>query len=719
MEFFLIPILPEKPQKSAGFAEILPLANKIKVMYNRSIMIIFDELKKHHIHFNPQQEQAVLDESSRLLLLAVPGSGKTTVMVSRIARLIGEKRVPPSAILTMTFSREAARDMEARFRTLFPSLPCPRFSTIHSFCYQVLARFAKAQGKTLPKNIETENAPIRKSQLLRRIYNSLNPDFIGDDALETLESEISYITNRMIPPEEFPSHFFETAKIGEIYDQYTAFKRENGLMDFDDMLTLTLVLFERNPALLRQYQQRYRYLNLDEAQDTSLLQHRIVERLAEKCDGLFMVGDEDQSIYSFRGACPQVLLNFGSTYPGAGILKMEQNFRSGREIVDRTNQFIRQNQNRYDKNMFCDKPGEDCIYEIELPDYSGQYEQILELIRTLPPGERLAVLYRNSESAVPLVDLLDQNGIPFYMKEHRSPFFKSFVARDIQSFFRLSRNPNDIGAFRNIYYKLYLSKKIYEYVESCYIQYDSVFDAVLSIRMLRGTDVRRITDIRDRLPQIWDMPPIRALHYIEDRLGYGSFLESRTGSTTENLHHKLNILKTVAAGCSSAEAFLSRLEELERRIAENPADRTAAVTLSTMHASKGLEFDRVAVLDLIEGLFPSTASVEARDGGDPASYEEEVRLFYVAATRAKKRLYLFESGKSNGRRVYPSGFLYHLLGEAYNPDFKLAGRKLYHTTYQKGVILALDGDTVTAEFELFGKRSFSLSYCTEHNIIKF
>ena len=430
-------------------------------MYNRFIMIILDELEKHRIYLNPQQRQAVLDDSARLLLLAVPGSGKTTVMVSRIARLIGEKGISPSSILTMTFSREAARDMEARFRSLFPELPCPRFSTIHSFCYQVLAHSSRVQAKPLPRNIETENAPIRRPQLLRRLYNSLNPDYIGDDALETLESEITFITNRLLPPKELSGYPFETARLGEIYQQYTAFKRENNLMDFDDMLTLTLSLFEQQPDLLRQYRQRFRYLNLDEAQDTSLLQHRVIEKLAGSCDGLFMVGDEDQSIYSFRGACPQELLRFGSIYPGARILKLEQNFRSEREIVERANLFIRQNQNRYDKNMFCDRPEGDSIYELELPDYSGQYDQILELVRTLPPGERLAVLYRNSESAVPLVDLMEKNGIPFYIKEHRSPFFKSFIVRDILSYIRLSRDPNDITAFRSIYPRLYLSKKIY------------------------------------------------------------------------------------------------------------------------------------------------------------------------------------------------------------------------------------------------------------------
>ncbi|MBQ4153160.1 MAG: UvrD-helicase domain-containing protein [Oscillospiraceae bacterium] len=262
------------------------------------------------------------DNSRHLLLLAVPGSGKTTVMVSRIARLI-EEGVLPDQILTMTFSREAAKDMASRFHTLFPTLPIPQFSTIHSFCYRVLRHYAARYQRPLPKNIEAEDSAIKKGTLLRQIYLNCHQDFIGEDELETLSSEISIIKNRMIPPKQLSSYSFETTNIGEIFEEYERYKKEHRLMDFDDMLTLCFEIFQKCPTLLAEYRQKYPYIHTDEAQDSSLIQHRIIALLAQD-NNLFMVGDEDQSIYSFRGACPEQLLSFAQVYPDAIILKMEQ-----------------------------------------------------------------------------------------------------------------------------------------------------------------------------------------------------------------------------------------------------------------------------------------------------------------------------------------------------------------------------------------------------------
>ncbi len=684
-------------------------------------MNIIDDLKNMGIALNAQQTDAVLDKSRYLLLLAVPGSGKTTVMVCRIANLISYENVSPRNMLTLTFSREAAGDMARRFSALFPALVKPKFSTIHSFCYSVLHHYARLKQRQLPQNIETESSPISKAALLRQIYNSMNQDFIGDDALEMLSGEIAYIKNMMLSKSEIKKHAFETAHIDSIFEQYEIFKKEKNWMDFDDMLSLCLDIFNKYPDILAQYRQKYRYIQVDEAQDTSLLQHNIIEMLAFNNTSLFMVGDEDQSIYSFRGAYPQALIRFSETYPGAKILKMEENFRSEWEIVDKANHFIKQNKNRYEKNMFCANQMTDCIYDMELPDYSYQYTEILKLAQQVGENETMAVLYRNNESALPLIDLFDKKGIPFYIKEHRASFFNHFIVRDILSFFRLAKNPNDLDAFKNIYYKLYLSKKIYQYVELHYTEYDNIFDVVLSLKMLKDSTACKIRDMRDKLPSVCKMPPLRAIQYIEDRLGYSEYINSRAnnGYIPENLHQKLNILKAVAAGFQNIDDFITRLQELEKMI-RNSDNKATRVTLSTMHSSKGLEFDHVVILDLIEGLFPSAVAVEEKLNDNRELYEEEVRLFYVAATRAKKRLYLFESHKINGCTAYPSRFLYHLLGEEMNPQAEICGKKVYHSVYKNGTVIeSADGDNIMVEFEWFGTKTISLSYCLENGIIKF
>lgn len=684
-------------------------------------MNIIDDLRNQGVLLNAQQVDAILNKSRYLLLLAVPGSGKTTVMVCRIANLISYEHISPHNMLTLTFSREAAGDMARRFSALFPALTAPKFSTIHSFCYSVLHHYARLKQRHLPQNIEIESSPVSKSVLLRQIYNGMNQDFIGDDALDMLSAEIAYIKNMMLSKAEIKKHPFETANIDSIFEQYEALKKEKNWMDFDDMLSLCLEIFHKYPDILAQYRRKYQYIQVDEAQDTSLLQHKIIEKLALNNTSLFMVGDEDQSIYSFRGAYPQALIGFAKTYPDAKILKMEENFRSEWEIVDKANHFIKQNQNRYPKNMFCSNRTTDCIYDMELPDYSYQYTEILKLTQQVNANETIAVLYRNNESALPLIDLFDKKGIPFYIKEHRASFFNHFIVRDILSFFRLAKNPNDLDAFKNIYYKLYLSKKIYQYVELHCTEYDNIFDIVLSLRMLKDSIACKIRDIRDKLPSVRNMPPLRAIQYIEDRLGYDEYINSRSanGYVPENLHQKLNILKSVAAGFQNIDDFITRLQELEKMI-HNSGDQSKHITLSTMHSSKGLEFDHVVILDLIEGLFPSAVAVEEKLNDNRELYEEEVRLFYVAATRAKKRLYLFESHKINGCTAHPSRFLYHLLGEEPGPQAEICGKKVYHNVYKNGTVIEVaDEDSIVVEFEWFGTKTISLSYCLEHGIIKF
>ena len=243
---------------------------------------------------------------------------------------------------------------------------------------------------------------------------------------------------------------------------------------------------------------------------------------------------------------------------------------------------------------------------------------------------------------------------------------------------------------------------------------------VLTLPILTDSVAARIRDVRDRIPKLSSMKPLRAIQYIEDTLGYGEFINScsESGFAVESLHQKLNILKAIAAGYPSVDAFIDRLEELERRVSESCDKSGQRIILSTIHSSKGLEFDNVVILDLIEGLFPSADALKEKNSGNRTAYEEEVRLFYVAVTRAKKRLHLMEAYQINGSRAYPSRFISHILGEIPTEEPCMEGRKIYHTTYKKGIIIQLEGDTVTAEFELFGQKSFSLSYCLEHGILR-
>lgn len=265
--------------------------------------------------------------------------------------------INPENILTLTFSKASALDMKYRFHKVFGSEVEGElhFSTIHSFCYTVLRTYTQKICMTFPTIIEDEKAPITKSQLLRQLYQKHNESYLSDDKLEELSNAICYMKNMMIPDNEIANYKAGIKNFYEIFKNYEAYKQQNNFIDFDDMLTKTLVLFNQNSDLINAYRSKYTYINVDESQDTSYLQHQIIKCLANPRNNIFMVGDEDQSIYTFRAAFPKALLDFEKTYPGAQVYLMENNYRSTKNIVAAANKFIKQNNERYDKNMFSER----------------------------------------------------------------------------------------------------------------------------------------------------------------------------------------------------------------------------------------------------------------------------------------------------------------------------------------------------------------------------
>ncbi len=298
---------------------------------------------RYNIDLNEQQQKAVLNIEGPILLLSVPGGGKTTVIVSRCANMILNHNIDPENMLTLTFSKASAIDMGQRFKKIFGDeiKNNVNFSTIHSFCYSVLRTYANKRCVSFPTIIEDEKAPLSKNQLLKKFYFEFNEEYISDDKLEELSNAICYIKNMMLTIEEINESDIDIKNIIEIYKSYEEYKRINNYIDFDDMLSITLKLFKKNNELLNYYRRKYTYINIDESQDTSYLQHEIIKILVSPRNNIFMVGDEDQSIYTFRAAFPKALLNFKETYPKAQIFLMERNYRSTKSIVNAANLFIK------------------------------------------------------------------------------------------------------------------------------------------------------------------------------------------------------------------------------------------------------------------------------------------------------------------------------------------------------------------------------------------
>ena len=586
------------------------------------------------ITLSGQQKAALARTSGQTLLLAVPGSGKTTVIIYRLGYLLAQG-VDPDSVLTMTFSRAGARDLGERFTSIFKDAACtPAFSTIHSFSLSVIRRYEKCYHAHA-FDVLSDGAAV-----LRRLYYQKYRSAISENDMSALQSAISLAKNRMASRKAASETKVAGMDFPALFSAYEEYKKAHRLMDYDDMLLYAYRLLKKYPDLLSYYRSRYQYINVDELQDTSPVQFAIIYLLTGKGGNLFMVGDEDQSIYGFRGAYPREMLMFKKRYPHGEVLFMTKNYRSTEAIVEAADAFVRHNTERYDKHMMTDNgPGE----KVNLIKAAGKDAVYREVLHAAEKDEgKTAVLFRNNESALPLVDLFDRQNIDFVIREHSPLFFTHFAVRDVLSFMQLAQNPADADAFSEIYYKmdLAISKEQMRQV-SRKADGASVFDILLSFDGLSEWQRDKIAARARQFKRLKKMNPGRAIAYISDAMGYSEHLAFREkqGYRIEGIEGKLEILKVIGARCENAADFARRLDELKAIISHPARDKKArsAITLSTVHGSKGLEFDHVLLIDCVEGIFPPADAAE----DTPESRKllnEEIRLFYVGVTRAKSRL---------------------------------------------------------------------------------
>ena len=598
------------------------------------------------MNLNSQQRAAALRIDGATLLLAVPGSGKTTVIICRLGYMIKVLKIPPESILTMTFSRAGAADLGRRYRSLIGSDgKAPHFSTIHSFAYSVIRIYSKMTGRPVFDVME-DTTPI-----LKTLYLKLFKTYPGDTELDEVKNAIGLVKNTMMSKDEMAQFDFGDLDLPKIYTAYEQYKKENRVMDYDDMLVYAYGLLKREQALFDFFAGRYRYICLDEAQDTSRLQFAIIELLAKQHGNIFMVGDEDQSIYGFRGADPETLLNFKNIYPGGEVLLMETNYRTTAKLVAAADRFIQKNPDRYEKHMITPNPaGVAAVREIT-PD---QYQFILNCVKK--EGKETAILYRNNESVIPLVDLFEKNNIPYTLKEHKPVFFSHFLLRDLRGFYALAADPTNLDHFKAVCHKMncFVKKEQIDAIDGRLKKKQTVFDALASLHQVPQWQKDRFLDTEDVLKTLNRIPVSRGLTLIMDDLGYREHLEYRIdhGYPRERIDQKIAILKTMADRYRNKDDFWQRLAALEIMLKDkdcredDPRDRRRPVTLSTIHSAKGLEWEKVMMIDCVEGEFPSRSALADTDRAKQL-LTEEIRLFYVGITRAKKELEFIITGKNN------------------------------------------------------------------------
>lgn len=639
----------------------------------------FFEEKKREINvlLSDVQRKGVEHSDGALLMLASPGSGKTTTIIMKVGFLIKVMKIKGSRILAVTFSNASADDMKDRFDRFFPELNNEGmdFSTIHSFSYKIVREYLRKKNQKfqiIEGDINLEDASsygedgqiLNKRYILRNLFRSIMHTNITEDEMDALLTYMSYVKNKMIPQHELKDVKCTIPCAAQVFVAYEEYKKKDPsklLVDYDDMLSIANQALDEDSDLLTKYQNMFDYILTDESQDTSLVQHRIIEKLVAKHGNLCVVADDDQSIYEWRGASVEYLLKFKEVYPNATILMMEQNYRSTKDIVDVSNVFIKRNQNRYDKNMFTTKGAFEPIRIKQLDTYDAQLQYVIEELKHVEDFRSVAILYRNNSSSIALINALDYAGIPFYIKDSDNKFFTHWIIEDILNFMRMSYTDKRPAILEKIHTKFngYISKSQIEYLKTVNNN-ESVFDNLKKLE-LPVFQRKQLDKCKETFKKINDMKPKQAIQVIRKSLGYENSIvkmAERLGMKKEMLIGTLNTLESIAGSLERLEDFVERLKHLEGKLKSSKFNkRKQALTLSTFHSSKGLEFDRVFMIDLVDGVIPTNDVIKDYKEGKIEEMEEAVRLFYVGMTRAKLILELLSYRKKDGEVFQESIFV--------------------------------------------------------------
>lgn len=601
------------------------------------------------------QHQAITHGAGPAIVLAGPGSGKTLVITQRVRYLIEAYHVRPQEILVITFTKAAAQEMQSRFQALSRQRGVT-FGTFHAVFFHIL-KYAYHYSAA---NILTEE---KKYQILQRLLSESGLHFEDEkETLSEIASEISVVKNEQIPLEHYYSKSCPEEVFRGFYRKYEEVHRREGLLDFDDMMTMTYELLTQRADILAAWQRHYRYILVDEFQDINLLQYAILRLLADPERNLFIVGDDDQSIYRFRGAKPEIMLNFPKDYPDAKQIVLDRNFRSVASVIRAAQLVIRENTKRFAKRAVHVRKGQG---QIDIREFSGHEHESLYLIKKvqeslaggMPPNE-IAVLYRTNQGARPYAERLMEFNIPFEMRDALPNIYEHWIAKDLFAYLHLARERLDRAEFLQVMNR-----------PKRYIARDAIDAKVISLETLRTyyEDKDWMLDRIDRLEldlrMLKDMAPYAAVNYIRYGMNYEEYLQEYAKARRMKPEELTDILDEIQDGCrpfKTVEAWYEHLTAYKERLLEQRGKKERdpdAITLATLHSAKGLEFQEVFLVDVNEGTIPHRkASMEA-------DLEEERRLFYVGMTRAKDRLHLFYVRERYGKRVEPSVFLEPLLEE--------------------------------------------------------
>lgn len=618
-------------------------------------------LKMLEQNANETQLEAIRHGAGAMLVLAGPGSGKTFVTTQRIKYLIEYHHVRPESILVITFTKAAATEMQERFVKINEGRNVPvHFGTFHSVFFQIL----KHTYRFTAQNIIREGDKYRiLSQILGEMPDTVRTQSQIDDSSDTLQrllSEISTVKNNGITPQEIKSTTVSQAEFEYIFQAYKQEMNRNKLIDFDDMVLLCRDLLVSRPETLQLWQERFQYILVDEFQDICPLQYEVVGLLAKPQNNLFIVGDDDQAIYGFRGSRPEIMLNFTKDYPDARQVLLDVNYRSKKDIVDVAGKLISHNKVRFDKKVRTQNEQLGGVKIYSFQSKFKQAENIALLIRQYmtQPGARysdIAILYRTNNHTVYTADRLMKEGIPFIMKEKPKNIYEGIVAKDIIAYLRYALYEDSVEDF------LRIMNKPVRYIKRITVP-RKPFQMAELIENNRSTGyvIQNIAEFYDNLHFVRSLNPFSAVNFIRKGIGYEAYLKkqaSEQGRDASKDLEELDELMQLAKDFETIPEWLEQIrnydavmEEIARQESRQKRSEDA-VSMVTMHASKGLEWKVVVLPDVNEGVIPHKKAITDNE------LEEERRMFYVAMTRAKEHLFIFYIQEKEAGNLLPSRFL--------------------------------------------------------------
>ena len=660
--------------------------------------------------FNREQEEAITHKGGPLMVLAGPGSGKTLVITYRVKWLIENAGVYPSNILVITFTRAAAEEMKKRFFMFDGMENAPvTFGTFHSIFFMIL-RYAY---RYTAANIIREDV---KRRYIKEMTENMELEIEDENEfLSGIINEISYVKGEMMSLSYYHSNNCSDELFAQIYEGYEKRLREENLIDFDDMLVFCYELLREREDIRTLWQNKFQHILIDEFQDINKVQYEIVRMLAGKGDHLFIVGDDDQSIYRFRGARPEIMLGFEKDYPEAKKVILNTNYRCSEEIVESAEHLISHNTKRFPKNMQAARGSKVPITFRNLKDAGEECTDILKGIRFYYkkgiPLEDMAVIFRTNTQPRLLVGRLMEYNIPFQMRDVIPNIFDHWIARNILTYIKLAMGNRDRKLFLQIMNR-----------PKRYISRSMITEPQVDLKKLKQQTFgkkwlyEKIDKLEMDLYLLRKMEPYAAIQYIRNGIGYEDYMNEYAQfrrMNPDDLEEVLNQIQESAKEYHSFEEWFTYIEsygEELRKQMEAGRQQKSGVTLTTMHSSKGLEYEVVFVMDINEGVTPHKKAVKEAD------LEEERRLFYVAVTRAKTYLFLYSVKELYQKDAQISRYIGEL---RYDKKEFQKGKRVIHKNIGKGTVLELKEDKIKIKFDNSKKtRLFSIKYLMEQGLLE-